>query len=60
MIFDAKRQMIRNTMRNKISAAVLLALAVVAVSCDPAKKYEEEEKSLIANYVDDNNITAFT
>jgi FKBP-type peptidyl-prolyl cis-trans isomerase len=58
MIFDAKRQMIRYTMRNKISAAVLLALAVVAVSCDPAKKYEEEEKSLIANYVDDNNITA--
>jgi len=57
MIFDAKWQMIRNTMRNIISAAVLLALAVVAVSCDPAKKYEEEEKSLIANYVDDNNIT---
>lgn len=44
-------------MRNIISAVVLLALAVVAVSCDPAKKYEEEEKSLIANYVDDHNIT---
>jgi len=57
MIFDAKRKMIRNNMRNKISAAVLLVLAVIAVSCDPSKKYEEEEKSLIANYVDDNNIT---
>jgi len=57
MIFDAKRKMIEITMRKKISAAVLLALAVIVVSCDPAKKYEEEEKSLIANYVDDNNIT---
>lgn len=36
---------------------MLLAMAVIIVSCDPAKKYEEEEKSLIANYVDDNNIT---
>ena len=57
MIFDAKRKMIGNTMRNKIVAAVLLALAFVVVSCDPAKKYEEEEKSLIADYIDDNNIT---
>lgn len=57
MIFDAKRKMIGNTMRNKIFAAVLLALAFIAVSCDPAKKYEEEEKSLIANYIEDNNIT---
>lgn len=44
-------------MNNKITAAVLLILAVIAVSCDPSKKYEEEEKSLIANYIDDNNIT---
>jgi len=44
-------------MRKRISTALLLAMAVIIVSCDPAKKYEEEEKSLIANYVDDNNIT---
>jgi FKBP-type peptidyl-prolyl cis-trans isomerase FkpA len=49
--------MIKITMRNKISAAVLLALAVIIVSCNPAKKYEEEEKSLIADYVAENNIT---
>jgi peptidyl-prolyl cis-trans isomerase A (cyclophilin A) len=46
MIFEAKRKMIKITMRKKISAAVILALAVVVVSCNPAKKYEEEEKSL--------------
>jgi FKBP-type peptidyl-prolyl cis-trans isomerase len=49
--------MIKITMRNKINAAVLLALAVIIVSCNPAKKYEEEEKSLIADYVAENNIT---
>ena len=49
--------MIKTFMRNKISAAALLALAVIAVSCNPSKKYEEEEKSLIADYVADHSIT---
>jgi FKBP-type peptidyl-prolyl cis-trans isomerase len=57
MIFDAKRKMIGNTMRNKIVVAVLLALAFVVVSCNPANKYAEEEKSLIADFVAANNIT---
>ena len=43
--------MIKTFMRYKISAAVLLGLAVIAVSCNPSKKYEEEEKSIIADYV---------
>jgi FKBP-type peptidyl-prolyl cis-trans isomerase FkpA len=50
-------KMIKNTMRKKISAAAFLALAVIIVSCNPAKKYEEEEKSLIADYIAKNNIT---
>lgn len=49
--------MIIKTMRKTISAAVLTALAVAIISCNPAKKYEEEEKSLIADYIANNNIT---
>lgn len=49
--------MIIKTMRKTISAAVLTALAVIIISCNPAKKYEEEEKSLIADYIANNNIT---
>lgn len=49
--------MIKTSMRDKINAALLVGLAVIAVSCNPSKKYEEEEKSIIADYVADNNIT---
>jgi len=49
--------MIKTFMRYKISAAVLLGLAVIAVSCNPSKKYEEEEKSIIADYVAEHDIT---
>ncbi len=49
--------MIKSTMKRKTGAALLIAFAVIVVSCNPAKKYEEEEKSVIAAYVADNNIT---
>jgi len=45
-------------MRNKINSAALVLLAILIVACNPAKKYEEEEKSLIEDYVATNNITA--
>jgi len=44
-------------MKRIFYAAVLLTLAVVIVSCNPAKKYEEEEKSQIADYIASHNIT---
>lgn len=44
-------------MRKKFNSAMLALMAVVIVACNPAKKYEEEEKSLIEDYVADNNIT---
>lgn len=44
-------------MKRTIYAAVLTALALIIVSCNPAKKYEEEEKSRIADYIASNNIT---
>ncbi len=47
----------RLTMRKAIYAVALTALALNIVACNPAKKYEEEEKSLIADYVVKNNIT---
>jgi FKBP-type peptidyl-prolyl cis-trans isomerase len=49
--------MITGTMRRTIQTAALTALAVIIVSCNPSKKYEEEEKSLIEDYVAENNIT---
>ncbi len=45
------------TMRKRFSVALTALLALVIVACNPAKKYEEEEKSLIEDYVADNNIT---
>ena len=45
-------------MRNKLNSAALALLAILIVACNPAKKYEEEEKSLIEDYVANNNITA--
>lgn len=44
-------------MRKKTNAAALAILAVIIVACNPAKKYEEEERSLILDYVAANNIT---
>lgn len=44
-------------MKKTFYAAVLLTLAVVIVSCNPAKKYEEEEKSQIADYIASHDIT---
>lgn len=49
--------MISKTMRRTTIAALLTALVIVIVSCNPAKKYEEEEKDRIAEYVAENNIT---
>lgn len=45
------------TMRKAFYAVALTALAFNIVACNPAKKYEEEEKSIIADYVAKNNIT---
>jgi FKBP-type peptidyl-prolyl cis-trans isomerase len=47
----------KTTMKRKLLAAAVLVVAFIAVSCDPSKKYEEEEKSLIADYIASNNIT---
>ena len=52
-----KGEMNKTTMKRKILAATVLVVAFIAVSCDPGKKYEEEEKSLIADYIARNNIT---
>jgi len=38
-------------MRSSLYAIAALALAAITVSCNPAKAYEEEEKSLIASYI---------
>jgi FKBP-type peptidyl-prolyl cis-trans isomerase len=43
-------------MRSSLYAIAAVALAAIIVSCNPAKAYEEEEKSLIASYIADNNI----
>lgn len=40
-----------STMGKKFNAAALAILAVIIVACNPAKKYEEEERSLIQDYV---------
>lgn len=45
------------TMGKKFNTAVLAILAVIIVACNPAKKYEEEERSLIQDFVSTNNIT---
>ena len=44
-------------MGKKINAAALAILAVIIVACNPSKKYEEEERSQILDYVATNNIT---
>ena len=45
------------TMGKTINAAALAILAVIIVACNPAKKYEEEERSLIQDYVVTKSIT---
>lgn len=45
-------------MKNKLISAALAAVILTAISCSNSeKKYEEEERSLIADYVARNNIT---
>jgi len=44
-------------MGKKFNVALLAIIALVIVACNPAKKYEEEERSLIEDYVSKNNIT---
>lgn len=45
-------------MKRKIIPFVAITALLVAVSCNPAKKYEEEERSQIENYISSHNITA--
>jgi len=45
------------TMRRIVYAAVITTLALITVACNPAKKYEEEEKSQIADFIAKHNIT---
>ncbi|MCI0522220.1 MAG: FKBP-type peptidyl-prolyl cis-trans isomerase [Bacteroidales bacterium] len=45
-------------MKNNLISAALAAVLLTAISCSNSeKKYEEEERSLIADYVARNNIT---
>ncbi len=44
-------------MKKKFYSAAITLLAILVVSCNPAKKYEEEEKSLIEDFIANNNIT---
>lgn len=46
----------KNRMRSSLYAIATVALAALMISCNPAKAYEEEEKSLIASYIAENNI----
>ncbi len=48
---------IYKTMGKKFNVALFAIFALVVVACNPAKKYEEEEKSLIEDYISKNNIT---
>jgi FKBP-type peptidyl-prolyl cis-trans isomerase len=43
-------------MNRSIYAIAAILLAAVTISCNPAKAYEEEEKSLIASYIAEHNI----
>lgn len=45
------------TMGKNFNVAVVALIAAVLVACNPAKKYEEEERSLIEDYISGNNIT---
>ncbi len=52
-----EKEEIIKVMRKKFNSALLALLAIVIVSCNPARKYEEEEKSQIEDYIAKNNIT---
>ena len=43
-------------MRSSLYSVAAVTLATIMISCNPAKAYEEEEKSLIASYISENNI----
>jgi len=45
MIFDGEGGNL-STMNMRMRSAALALLAIIVVSCNPAKKYEEEEKVL--------------
>ena len=57
MIFAAKGWNNLTRMKKSIYVTGILALIAFMIACNPAKKYEEEEKSLIDDYVADHNIT---
>lgn len=57
MIFVAKGWNNLTTMKKSIYVAGIMALITIMIACNPAKKYEEEEKSLIDDYVANHNIT---
>jgi len=52
-----EKEEINKAMGKKFNSAVLALMAIVVVACNPSKKYEEEEKSMIEDYVLKNNIT---
>jgi FKBP-type peptidyl-prolyl cis-trans isomerase len=56
MIFVEKSWNNLTGMKKNLYVTSIMALIAVLTACNPAKKYEEEEKSLIADYVADNNI----
>ncbi len=43
-------------MKNLLYTIAAVVLAATIISCNPAKAYEEEEKSLIDSYISENNI----
>jgi len=47
---------LKKRMKNSIYAIAAVVLAATIASCNPAKAYEEEEKSLIASYIAEHNI----
>lgn len=49
--------MIKIRMKNKIFVLAAASMLISIVSCNSEKKYEEEEKSLINDYIAHNNIT---
>lgn len=46
----------KNRMKRLLYATPAILLAALITSCNPAKAYEEEEKSLIASYISEKNI----
>jgi len=57
MIFDTNGWNNLTRMKRSIYVTGIVALMAAMIACNPYKKYEEEENSLIADYVADNNIS---